>query len=178
MQLASHEVTVTPATSNIRKKVLVAVLVVGLSCLPFLLLLQPAHSKVSLHFLKAENLVGSMVASFSISNPPPHLDGLIPLRLERFQANQWRQIANGVSGFSIPGSQTRPFILTCTVFRVSGRLRVVVQRQDRLTKLQSFVFRLGLRLRGDRSLPLSPFYKTVIIRPDPVEVVSDEFEEP
>src|SRR5262245_58163265 len=64
--------------------------------------------------------------------------------------------------------------LSCTVHNVRGRLPVVGLLQDGTTGLRSYLYRIGLRLRGDRMVSLKPFDKTVFRR-DPVEVISEEF---
>jgi hypothetical protein len=155
--------------------VLVAVLLLALCCLPLPFLLRPVPARVSLHSLNVQKVQDSFVVGFAISNETHLAPSLIPLRLERLEGEAWKEFPYGVAGFSL---LERPPTLSCTVHKVPGRLRVVAQHRVGLTGLSSFVYRLGLYLRGDRRLSLSPFDKTIIICLDPVEVVSEEFEEP
>jgi hypothetical protein len=175
MPLDPHEVAAASKSSNMAKKVLVTVLLLGLFCVPLALLLRAAPAGLSLHVLRIQRVQDSFLVSFAISNETRLSSGLIPVRLERLEANAWKEFPRGVPGFS---QLARPPMLSCTVHKVPGRLRVVAQHYVGLTGLSSFLYRLNLHLHGDRRLNLSPFDKTIIMRVDPVEVISEEFEEP
>ena len=167
---------VTPATSNIRRKVLVVVLLIAVLCVPLVVLLSPAD--VSLHLLKLQKVQDAFVVSFAISNETHGPFRAIPMRLERLEGHAWREFSSGLISYTLSDQNVKTPTLTCTVQRVPGRLRVVALHQDAPAGLASFVHRVGMRLRGERWVSLKPFDKSVVIHSAPIEVVSDEFEEP
>jgi hypothetical protein len=175
MPACPQEVAATSEPSKIGKKVLLAVLLLGLCSVPFVFLLHPADAGLSLHVVKIQRVLDSFIVTFAISDETHRASDPIPLRLERLEGHAWKGVSQGVAGFS---QNAKPPTLICTVHKVPGRLRVVALHQVGTSGLSTFVERLRLRLHGDKRFSLKPFDTTLFLRWDPVEAISEEFEEP
>src|SRR5215813_9262188 len=99
MPTVPQEVVTSSKHWGITRKVLLAVLLLGLFCLPLIFLLHPAPAVLSMHVLQIQRVQDSFVVSFAISNETHRSFEVMPVRLERLEGNVWKEFRQGVTGF-------------------------------------------------------------------------------
>lgn len=130
----------------------------------------------------------SLRVTLEVSNRTSQAFGIRrPIRLERWEENQWKKVPDGVASFSLSGDFAqmalfgvrRHGLIACVIKpSASGtRLRLIVESQRGRKGLQSFALRARLRIAGDNRISLNPFDKALFFN-DPVEVTTDEFVAP
>lgn len=146
--------------------------------LALVLLTVRPKAALTLRCSKVAVLGDGLLVSFDISNRTSQPYSLRPVRLERFESNEWIKVFDGIGSFSETGDfgARRQGALGCVVKQLPAgtRMRLVIESQRARKGLETIAVRVRVRLSGDQRMSLNPF-DGVLFFTDPVELTTEEF---